>query len=541
MLKQRPVGNLAGRPGGGPLTSVGMVQRVVFDEPASPWTSPLAATEPRVSWFLESTRPEAAEGRRVVNDLYSRFPDPEGKLRERLRSTNDVDLMAALDELLVHDHLQRRYQVEYEDSGKKRTRPDFRLYDRNGTYVGAVEVLTLFLREDWQAEERRHAMLADALNARLRLAAHSVEFEVPRWDATPSARHMAKWIEQALDELRANPDALPVDRFGARQKTYSTRAVEIAVQFRPLPPTYVVDETKPVVLGGAPIGGCINSYARLRERLDDKAGKYDLRGGPFAIVAGLRDPMCDLDDMVDALIGNEALVVATGESIRLGNGFYGKESRRAAGFAGKHTRVSAVFAVQDWWPGGPYPPRITRFDNPFATAAFPPDALPLDGHWGEVERGPTHVRADWLCPPRPRAFPRGVTKVCARLCVPPDPLPSTQMMVDSSEAPRRRVHRVRRRPPGPLRYIQRAGRRPPAPAPPSCRARPSGWFSTSRRAGSTARKRSARASSARGCSRHDRLGRLGLDHAPHRPRRRDQRRHVDYARGWRARFGVNRP
>jgi len=82
----------------------------------------------------------------------------------------------------------------------------------------------------------------------------------------------------------------------------------------------------------------------------------------------------------------------------------GKESRRAAGFAGEHTRVSAVFAVEDWWPGGPYPPRITRFDNPFATAAFPPDALPLDGHWGEVERGPTHVRAHWLAPPRPRAL-----------------------------------------------------------------------------------------------------------------------------------------
>lgn len=40
--------------------------------------------------------------------------------------------------------------------------------------------------------------------------------------------------------------------------------------------------------------------------------------------------MCDLDDMVDALIGNEAVRVATGEGVRLGNGFYGKRDRHAA-------------------------------------------------------------------------------------------------------------------------------------------------------------------------------------------------------------------
>jgi len=108
--------------------------------------------------------------------------------------------------------------------------PTSGLYDhRDGAYVGAVEVLTLFLREDWEAEERRHAVLEDDLNARLRLTTHSVEFEVRRWDS--SARHMAKWVERALDDLGTDPSALPVDRFGTREKVYSTRAVEIVVRF----------------------------------------------------------------------------------------------------------------------------------------------------------------------------------------------------------------------------------------------------------------------------------------------------------------------
>jgi hypothetical protein len=64
-----------------------------------------------------------------------------------------------------------------------------------------------------------------------------------------------------------------------------------------------------------------------------------------------------------------------------------------------HSGLSAVFALQDWFPGGPYHPRFTRFDNPLAATAFPADALPFDGHWGATQRGPTYVRADWLVPP----------------------------------------------------------------------------------------------------------------------------------------------
>jgi hypothetical protein len=373
----------------------------VFDEPLVPRTTYLTAAESGVNWFMQSTRPEAIEGRRIINDLYSRFPDESGRMWADLRSDDEKRRLSALDELLVHDLLVRSYRVEYEEGNG--TRPDFRLYDhRDGAYIGAVEVLTLFLREDWEAKQRRHAQLAAALNSRLRLTTHLIDFDVRRWDSTPRASHMAKWIERALDDLWADPSALPVDRFGRQEKVYLTKVVEIVVRFLPLSPTYVVDANARVVLDGAATSGFINSGTRLRERLDDKADKkYDLDGKPFAIVVGVKDPMCDLSQVYEALVGSEEVVVDSEEGgvatlRRKGDGFFGIRSGREHG---KRQQVSAVFSVHEWDPGGPYRPRITRFDNPMAAAPFPEDGLAYSGRWGLTERGATHVHADWLIPP----------------------------------------------------------------------------------------------------------------------------------------------
>lgn len=132
-------------------------------------------------------------------------------------------------------------------------------------------------------------------------------------------------------------------------------------------------------------------------RSNRKAAKYDLGGKPFAIVIGVADRMCDLDDILDALAGQAAVVIATGERTRQKNGVYGP--RTTPGSGPRWPGLSAVFALQDWFPGGPYHPRFTRFDNPLAATAFPADALPFDGHWGATQRGATYVSADWLVPP----------------------------------------------------------------------------------------------------------------------------------------------
>nr|BFE56487.1 hypothetical protein GCM10020063_010130 [Dactylosporangium thailandense] len=317
-------------------------------------------------------------------------------MRADLRSSDDRRMLGAMDELFVHDQLIRRYRVTYEEG--EGTRPDFRVY-AGAAYVGAVEVATLFLRDDWAAEERRNAGLKQQLNQRLPLTTHSVEFEIFRWDAAPRLQPMVKWIERTLDELRADPEALQRDEIGCPEKVYINAAVEIVFRFIELPESYVVGADDRAVLGGGSIGGCVDSAERLRQRLDDKAVKYDLRDKPFAIVVGVRDGMCDVGDVHQALTGTSAVVIATGEGVRKGDGFFGYGANRRAG---KHQRVSAVFSLHDWFPGGPYEPQLVRFDNPFATAPFSDAALPCGGRWGVTERGTAQIRAGWLTRPAAR-------------------------------------------------------------------------------------------------------------------------------------------
>jgi hypothetical protein len=129
--------------------------------------------------------------------------------------------------------------------------------------------------------------------------------------------------------------------------------------------------------------------------LKAKARKYPRDGRPYAIVVGARDRWCDIGEIHRALTGTCAIVERTGEAIRRGDGFYGVGRDHPQG---KRRHVSAVYALHDWSPGDSRQPRITRFDNPFATAPFPDDALPFSGHWGVAHRDAARVRADWLIP-----------------------------------------------------------------------------------------------------------------------------------------------
>jgi hypothetical protein len=369
----------------------------VFEEPQIERTSPLGASEPRVNWFLQSTRPQAAEGRRIINDLYSRMADSERKLRDKLRSTNDMVLHTALDELFIHDLRIGRYRVEYEAGEDEGTRPDFRLFE-GSDYAGAVEIVSVFLSAEWAAQQRRNARLEDEISRRVPLTTHFVHIDIQRWawGAQPRMSDIVRTLEHGI----AHVSELPVGPHGYPVTVYKGKNAEIAFAFvrmkgNPRPGDRIVGS-------GPVVGGAINSAARFRDRLDGKDSKYDLRGKPYAIVLGVHDHMGGLDDVVEALVGTSAVIIATGAGIRKGDGFYGQVRRGTRD--GKHKRVSCIFALEDWWPGGPYNPRVTRFDNPFAEAPFPDDAIPFEAHWGVIERTDDYLRADWLLWPQPPAL-----------------------------------------------------------------------------------------------------------------------------------------
>jgi hypothetical protein len=196
---------------------------LVFDEPAVDRTTPLRARESRVNWFLKSTRPHAVEGRRVVNDLYSRFPDTNGMLRRRLRSRNNLDLRTALDELFVHEQLSRRYRVEYEPVTASGGSPDFKLYD-GPDHAATVEVVSLMDGPKWEHQRRRHGRIEDYLNRQLQPTTHFIDFDIEDWDDHTNLDDLVKWVSRTLEDLRANPRALPNGPLGLpKRRTITDR------------------------------------------------------------------------------------------------------------------------------------------------------------------------------------------------------------------------------------------------------------------------------------------------------------------------------
>jgi hypothetical protein len=363
---------------------------IPFPEPTARRDGPMGWAEPRVNFYLKSTRPVASVGRATINDWYSHFPDSNGAFLGRMRSAEDADHEGALDELFVHERLIRNVKVCYEEGGKG---PDFRLY-RGSEYLAGVEVLSLFMRKDWSDEQARHDRLADELNKRVSPDRWGLNFEIIRLDRTPSARRLATWVRRTVDALPPHDPTQP-HPFTPPRATYAADGVHLEFEFHP---RKVVKPGDRIVGGGPAIGGWINSAERLRVALAGKAGRrYDIRERPFALCVSARDSFCSLDQIEDALYGDEQVAVPLLVTTRAGNGFFG----RTPGYPlGKNRRISCVFVVENWSPWSPQDAVVLRLDNPFAERAFPDDLLAANFCFTEVNPDNNGITFDWL-PGRP--------------------------------------------------------------------------------------------------------------------------------------------
>ncbi len=345
-----------------------MTASILFPEPTVPRTSALGRVEPAVHWFTESTRSEAAASRAAVNLWYRELDDPGGRFAQRLRSETDVDHYQALDELHVHHLLRSGHDdVRYEEGG---VGPDFRVYE-GGELVGAVEVLSLFERADWDHEQRRHARLADELDRRVPpTAGYFVDFEIERCEREPAppdrfADFVSRRIAQLPDpqDLRLPPD---VRRHDLPSAQYEHDGCRISVRFIPMRAGAAARRDPDArIVGMGPItGGMVNSGLRLRDRLVSKAGsRYELAGAPFLVAACIHDFLCSDDQVLDALYGGEVVVVGLGQLVRRQDGFFGIDPARRMG---RNTRVSAVGVISRFNPWMPEDADVAVLENPYA-------------------------------------------------------------------------------------------------------------------------------------------------------------------------------
>jgi hypothetical protein len=346
-----------------------VIAQAPFPEPVVPRTGPLGGAEPRVNFYLYSTRPEAVAGRATMNDWYARFPDPTGTFLRRLRSTADADHEVALDELFIHERLTQSASVSYEEDGRG---PDFRLY-RDSAHVASIEVLSLFMRQDWSAQLVSHSRIADELNRRVAADRWWLHFKIVRLDRPPSIGRLATGVRQTVDALPPCQPS-PAGRVSPLRETYLADGVHLDFEFiRKTVPPQPGDR---IVGLGPVIAGFVNSGGRLRVALGGKGGKrYDLRDRPFALSVSVHDPFCSLDQIEDALYGSEQVAVASLAESRGDNGFFGLSPSCPDG---KNRRISCIFVVYNWYPWLPNDTVILRLDNPFAERPFPADLLPAN-------------------------------------------------------------------------------------------------------------------------------------------------------------------
>jgi len=221
----------------------------VFAEPQVRREGPLGLTEPSVNFLLESTRPAAAKARETINNWYSRFPDPRGKFRARLMSPKGADYEVAQDELFVHERLAGNARISYEEGG---TGPDFRLYQET-IYLGAIEVLSLFMTGPWANQQNQHGRIADELNKRLVLDKWFVGFDVKQSDRDPSFKKLADWMDRTMSQL---PDPAG-ENSRTHTATYTAPGVQLDFTFIRCGPNPAAEDR---IAGAGPvIGGWMRS------------------------------------------------------------------------------------------------------------------------------------------------------------------------------------------------------------------------------------------------------------------------------------------
>lgn len=163
-----------------------------------------------------------------MNDWYARFPDPAGTFLRRLRSTEDADHAVAPDELFIHERLNQNVNVSYEEDGRG---PDFRLY-RDSAHVASIEVLSLFMRQDWSAQLLSYSRIADELNRCVAADRWWLLFKIVRLDRPPSIGRLATWVKRTVDALPpCQPN--PAGRASLLRETYLADGVHLDFEFAP--------------------------------------------------------------------------------------------------------------------------------------------------------------------------------------------------------------------------------------------------------------------------------------------------------------------
>lgn len=261
-------------------------------------------------------------------------------------------------------------------------------------------MLSLFQREDWTVEEKRHERLADAVNAALRPTdGYFVHFQINRAQREPSPTRFVKFVRDALARLPPHEillESLPAlrPRQHLPSAIYEETDVLIEVEFVPMAPNAPSksDPDARIVGTGAITGGMVNSAERLKKKVAAKAGgRYKIEQVPFLVLAGLHDMFCSEDQVLAGLYGGDRYSLSSGELGRRNDGLFGPDLQRDKG---RHKRLSAVGIISGlrWKPESN---ELSIMHNPYASRPWPDYIIPNARNFGVIQSTGELMRLDW--------------------------------------------------------------------------------------------------------------------------------------------------
>lgn len=315
----------------------------VFDEHERSYLGPALQTESIYDWLDRSASPEAAAARAYVEDLYSSFPDESGHLRDSLRATTsptaDNDFYAAMGSLYMYRRLgsPSNCRVDEQVSGNNR-RPDIQVLTPEQVVSFTTEVTAVCPNPEWAASDWRVAQLADAIEeALVRDRFDLAIWPEGLWTEDAPADALVEAIRRGMAELPPPAEVEETYRSVGALPGFDFEFPGCAgrIEFLPLDEDKVSarpdDDRGRIVGAQMNAGGATNTVPRLRNKIRDKhpsryPAELETASKPYVVAIVNVDHFCDVQDIVDALFGEE-LVVYYGTDIE---NYYQMRSRDGA-------------------------------------------------------------------------------------------------------------------------------------------------------------------------------------------------------------------
>jgi hypothetical protein len=340
-------------------------------------------------YLNESTRPEAARVRNVVDAMFAKYPaDGQECLKSRLRLVDDAAHKSAFFELALHEIVFREgcrvIAIEPPIAGSDKS-PDFLIEDTNGNRFYLEATLAGGRPPIGVGAQRR---LDEALTAIETVVSPNFSLSVS-YDGAPakpvSRKRLRKAVQSWVDGLDYDAVATTWEKDRAALPTLDHNDIPgLGLRIQPVPRGRLRGQAAKRAIGTLWPGRTVvvDPHSAITDAVKSKAGRYGVPDLPYIIAVNALSEFSCRDSVVEALFGTEMSVYQGGQW---------RELRKPDGAwhgprAPINTRVSAVLSVERLTPWSLAQRRARLTLNPWARQPLANVPFGIDLSWVENER-----------------------------------------------------------------------------------------------------------------------------------------------------------